>query len=127
MKYIKYAELTEAIYGLQRDYMKPAASAADSFKRIGATKALSQVMQICSDLCRFTDDLIDALNSSPFNRLLSTANAAARWNISEDAIRKAIQSNRLKPDIDCQKYGKQWIIDADAMTRVFGPQKLPPN
>lgn len=53
--------------------------------------------------------------------VLSTADAAAIWDIDTSTIRHAIATGRLKPGQDCTKYGKQWVIAIDSMCRLYGP------
>lgn len=62
------------------------------------------------------------LKFGPFAQLLSLSEAAEIWGIDESTIRKAIAANRLYPGVDCRKFGKQWIVTAAAMQRVFDPQ-----
>lgn len=62
---------------------------------------------------------------SPFDALLSCAEAAELWKIDSSAIRKAIADGRLKDEIDCRKFGKQWIVTRNGMDRVFSKEKLP--
>ncbi|MDE7245468.1 MAG: helix-turn-helix domain-containing protein [Oscillospiraceae bacterium] len=61
------------------------------------------------------------LNSrlGPFTNLLSLAEAAEIWRIDQSTIRKAIEAGRLKPEYDCRKFGKQWVVTAGAMRREF--------
>ena len=59
------------------------------------------------------------LQGGPFYELLSAAEAAEIWGIDPSAIRKAIIDGRLTEGLDCRKFGKQWVVTADAMHRVF--------
>lgn len=59
------------------------------------------------------------LKGGPFDELLSAAEAAEIWNIDQSSIRKAISDGRLTEGLDCRKFGKQWVVTADAMHRVF--------
>lgn len=60
------------------------------------------------------------MQGSPFSQLLSFAEAAEIWKKDQSTLRKAVQDGRLKPGRDCRKFGKQWVITADAMHREFG-------
>ena len=110
MQYIKFADLADELCTLQSFYTEPRITSAealaysdkyweeytqDKFKAIGALEALSKVLSICRELCK------TAHSKNPFESLLSTADAAARWDITEDTIRKAIQSGRLERGHDC--------------------------
>lgn len=55
-----------------------------------------------------------------FNGLLSSSEAAKKWNIEESTIRKAISAGRLIEDNDIKKFGKQWVVKESSMERVFG-------
>ena len=55
----------------------------------------------------------------PFTNLLSLAEAAEIWRIDQSTIRKAIEVGRLKPELDCRKFGKQWVVTVSAMRREF--------
>lgn len=56
----------------------------------------------------------------PFSGMLSFAEAATIWNRDQSTLRKAVIDGRLKPGRDCCKFGKQWVVTADAMHREFG-------
>ena len=58
---------------------------------------------------------------SPFDALLSGADASALWHIDESTLRKALSDGRLREGVDAMKFGKQWVITYKAMTRVYGP------
>lgn len=60
-----------------------------------------------------------------FDGLLSLADAAKIWGITDSALRKAITAGRLQQAKDCQKYGKQWVVTVDAMARVFSRIGIP--
>ena len=64
------------------------------------------------------------LVSSPFDSLLSFADATALWGLNESTLRKAVSYRRLIEGVDVQKYGKQWIVTRAAMEREYGP--IPP-
>lgn len=55
-----------------------------------------------------------------FSRLLSLHDAAEEWGIDDSTIRHAIRAGKLIPGYDCQKYGKQWVIDREAMQDLYG-------
>lgn len=61
---------------------------------------------------------------SPFDNLLSFADASALWELSESTLRKAVAYHKLAEGIDAQKFGKQWIVTRAAMEREYGPCPL---
>lgn len=58
--------------------------------------------------------------STPFEGLLSFADATSLWGLSESALRKAVAYRRLVDGIDVKKYGKQWLVTRAAMEREYG-------
>lgn len=63
----------------------------------------------------------ETLRFGPFNQLLSLSEAAEIWRIDESTIRKAIAAGRLRTGKDCRKFGKQWVVTAEAMRKTFAP------
>lgn len=57
---------------------------------------------------------------TPFDDLMSFADASELWGLSESTLRKAISYGKLTPGIDARKYGKQWIVTRSAMEREYG-------
>ena len=57
---------------------------------------------------------------TPFDGIISFADAAAIWNLNESTLRKAVAHGRLVRGIDVCKYGKQWLISMSAMEREYG-------
>ena len=57
---------------------------------------------------------------TPFDGLLSFADASDLWNLSESTLRKAISYGKIVPGVDARKYGKQWIVTREAMQREYG-------
>lgn len=57
---------------------------------------------------------------TPFDDLLSFADAASIWTLNESTLRKAIASRKLVEGVDAQKYGKQWVVTRSAMLREYG-------
>lgn len=58
--------------------------------------------------------------ATPFDGLLSFADATELWGLSESALRKAVAYRRLVDGLDVKKYGKQWLVTRDAMEREYG-------
>lgn len=57
---------------------------------------------------------------TPFDGLMSFSEASELWGLSESTLRKAIAYGKIVPGLDARKYGKQWIIDRNAMLREYG-------
>ena len=57
---------------------------------------------------------------NPFDGLLSFRDAANQWHIDDSTLRKAVNSGKIIENKDAKKFGKQWIITAEAMERIFG-------
>ena len=57
---------------------------------------------------------------TPFDDLISFADASELWGLSESTLRKAISYGKLVSGVDARKYGKQWIVTKGAMQREYG-------
>lgn len=63
---------------------------------------------------------------TPFDGLMSFADASGLWGLSESTLRKAVSYGKIVSGIDARKFGKQWIVSIDAMKREYGePLSLP--
>lgn len=58
--------------------------------------------------------------NTPFDGLMSFADATELWGLSESTLRKAITYGKLINGVDVCKFGKQWVISIDAMKREYG-------
>ena len=58
--------------------------------------------------------------ATPFDGLMSFSDASALWDLSESTLRKAVAYGKIVPGVDARKYGKQWIVNRDAMLREYG-------
>ncbi len=61
---------------------------------------------------------------TPFDNLMAFTDATELWGLNESTLRKAISYGKLVVGIDACKYGKQWVISADAMKREYGSPKV---
>ena len=61
---------------------------------------------------------------TPFDNLMAFTDATELWGLNESTLRKAISYGKLVVGIDACKYGKQWVISADAMKREYGSPKI---
>ena len=57
---------------------------------------------------------------TPFDGLIEMSDATLLWGLHESTLRKAIAYGNLVNGIDACKYGKQWVISAEAMKREYG-------
>jgi len=57
---------------------------------------------------------------TPFDGLMSFGDASELWGLNESTLRKAIAYGKLKNGIDVCKFGKQWVVSAEAMQREYG-------
>lgn len=61
--------------------------------------------------------------ATPFDNLISFADATALWGLNESTLRKAISYGKLRDGVDVKKFGKQWVVTLDAMRREYGEPK----
>lgn len=57
---------------------------------------------------------------TPFDGLMSFADATDLWGLNESTLRKAIAYGKLLIGIDVCKFGKQWVVSVEAMKREYG-------
>lgn len=60
---------------------------------------------------------------TPFDGLMSFADATELWNLNESTLRKAIFYGKLINGVDVCKFGKQWVVSMQAMKREYGEAK----
>ena len=60
---------------------------------------------------------------TPFDGLMSFADATQLWGLNESTLRKAITYGKLVSGVDVCKFGKQWVVSVDAMKREYGEAK----
>lgn len=58
---------------------------------------------------------------TPFDGLMAFSDASELWGLHESTLRKAVEYGKLKNGIDVCKFGKQWVVSAEAMHREYGP------
>ena len=61
---------------------------------------------------------------TPFDGLMAFTDATQLWGLNESTLRKAIAYGKLVNGVDACKYGKQWVISIEAMTREYGQPKV---
>ncbi|WP_165172660.1 helix-turn-helix domain-containing protein [Adlercreutzia sp. ZJ242] len=69
----------------------------------------------CDELWEHGEDV-----ETPFDGLMSFADASELWGLSESTLRKAVASGKIMSGVDARKYGKQWVVTRDAMQREYG-------
>ena len=57
---------------------------------------------------------------TPFDGLISSADATELWGLNESTLRKAIAYGKLINGVDVCKFGKQWVISIESMKREYG-------
>ncbi len=57
---------------------------------------------------------------TPFDGLMSFADATELWGLSESTLRKAVSYGKIVSGVDARKYGKQWVVTKAAMEREYG-------
>ena len=57
---------------------------------------------------------------TPFDGLMAFSDATELWGLNESTLRKAIAYGKLINGVDVCKFGKQWVVSADAMRREYG-------
>ena len=60
---------------------------------------------------------------TPFDGLIAFSDATLIWGLNESTLRKAIAYGKLVNGVDACKFGKQWVISAEAMRREYGTPK----
>lgn len=60
---------------------------------------------------------------TPFDGLMAFTDATQLWGLNESTLRKAISYGKLVNGVDACKYGKQWVVSAEAMIREYGQPK----
>jgi len=61
--------------------------------------------------------------ATPFDGLMSFSDATGLWGLNESTLRKAVAYGKLVNGVDVCKFGKQWVVSADAMRREYGEAK----
>lgn len=58
--------------------------------------------------------------NTPFDGLMALSDATSLWGLNESTLRKAIAYGKLVDGVDVYKFGKQWVVSAEAMKREYG-------
>ena len=77
---------------------------------------LSGTMTLTSLVMRYERTEVATL----FDGLISFSDASELWRLSESTLRKAVAYGKIVSGVDARKYGKQWIVNRDAMLREYG-------
>lgn len=62
---------------------------------------------------------------TPFDGLMAFTDATRLWGLNESTLRKAIAYGKLVNGVDACKFGKQWVVSAEAMRREYGQPNTP--
>lgn len=126
---VQFAEGVTKIYDV-----KPLFSKWKSFKELEENPALFSCVEVDTggygilwndDLDLSCDELFENGKTvkTPFDGLMAFTDATELWGLNESTLRKAIAYGKLINGVDACKYGKQWVISADAMKREYGQPK----
>lgn len=63
------------------------------------------------------------LKRSILVEVMTFAEATEKWGLADSTLRKLVNTDKLKEDIDYRKSGKVWIITEDAMLKIYGEPK----
>lgn len=61
---------------------------------------------------------------TPFDGLMAFSDATALWALNESTLRKAIAYGKFVEGVDVCKFGKQWVVSANAMRREYGEPRV---
>ena len=129
-----YKLLIQFISGVTKIYdVKPLFSWKDVFKKLKENELFYDVnvdqggygVSWNDDIDLSCDELWENGKeiSTPFDGLISMADATSIWGLNESTLRKAISYGKLKNGFDVCKYGKQWVVSIDSMMREYGMPK----
>lgn len=51
--------------------------------------------------------------------LISLADAARLYNRDDSVLRRAIANRTFVPNVDCMKFGKQWVFRKESLEKVY--------
>jgi hypothetical protein len=119
--------------GQAKEYdLKPLLERFDAFRVLRDVPGLCEQVQVdpggygiswSDDLDLSSDEIFErgCPATTPFDRLISFADATELWGLSESTLRKAVAYRKLIDGVDVKKFGKQWLVTRDAMEREYGP------
>ena len=55
-----------------------------------------------------------------FQDLISLKDASIKFKKGESTLREGIARGKFTEDVDCKKFGKQWVFDIKALEREYG-------
>ena len=64
------------------------------------------------------------VTETPFDGLMAFSDATTLWALNESTLRKAISYGKLVEGVAVCKFGKQWVVSAEAMKREYGEPRL---
>lgn len=60
------------------------------------------------------------MDKNRFKGLYSFVKASEIWGLKDSTLRKARKAGRLIEDVDCKKFGRDWVVTEEAMIREYG-------
>lgn len=61
---------------------------------------------------------------TPFDDIMSFADASLIWGLNESTLRKSVSYGKFVKGVDVCKYGKQWLVSLSAMRREYGEMPI---
>ncbi len=127
---VQFAEGVTKIYDV-----KPLFRKWDSFRELSEDPALFSSVEVdtggygivWNDEIDLSCDELFANGKTietPFDGLMAFTDATQLWGLNESTLRKAIAYGKLVNGVDACKYGKQWVVSAEAMKREYGQPKI---
>ena len=58
-----------------------------------------------------------------FEGLLSFSDASRKWGLNGSTLRKALEYGKIVENVDCKKFGRDWVIKESVMYREYGEPK----
>ena len=59
-----------------------------------------------------------------WNKLLSLKDAANQYNRDTSTIKRAISNGTLIENVDCKKFGRDWVILKSALEKVYNIKNI---
>lgn len=126
---VQFAEGCTKIYD-----MKPLFNRISAFAELKDEKLFSEVtVDVGGHGIVWNDDLDLSCDElwengvdvkTPFDGLMAFSDATALWALNESTLRKAIAYGKFVEGVDVCKFGKQWVVSANAMRREYGEPRV---
>lgn len=60
----------------------------------------------------------------PFEGLYSFSEVSRIWGLNGSTLRKALEYRKIIEDVDCRKFGRDWVITEKVMIREYGEPNI---